>query len=146
VAAKPDSFRTIATPTSLWEAGVVIRPSAEGWRIVRVVDNVQLAVISATGEPTVCALILEAAGVERALVIGRTMGQVVTSVCFSTLRVRWRHEATAPAVGITDGLWAAEAVGQFDIVTLISAATSLTVRLDARRRRPNRLGHSRIHG
>lgn len=122
----------------LWDAGVVAQRMADGWHLVRVEDDRQLGVLSSAADVVACCLTPVAGGVERALAVGLTVSPAVTTVGFGTLRVRWRQEVTVPAVAIGHGLWAAEAVGQFDIATLRTAASAVTVRLDASHRHPGR--------
>ncbi len=136
---------TAGSLTWLWDAGVVAQRRSDGWHLVGVEDDRLLGVLSSTADLVACCLTRVAGGVERAVAVGLMATPVVVTVSFGTLRVRWRHEVTVPAEAIGNGLWAAEAVGQFDIATLRTAASAVTVRLDARHRRPGRPRRGQVH-
>ncbi len=132
--------------TWLWDAGVVVERMSDGWHLVRVEDDRLLGVLSSIADLVACCLTPVAGGVERALAVGLAVSPVVVTVSFGTLRVRWRREVTVPALAIGNGLWAAEALGQFDVATLRSTAGAVAVRLDARHRRPGHPRQGRVRG
>jgi len=123
---------------------VVAHRLSNGRHLLRVDDDRLLGVLSLTAD-LVAWCLTPVAGVERALAVGLAASPVVRSVSFGTLRVHWRQEVTVPAEAIGDDLWAAEAVGQFGIATVRTAAGSVTARLDARHRHPGRPRRGRVH-
>ena len=111
----------------------LVDPHGSGlWRLSRPTDGLGLLTVAGAGPELLrCGYIVDQCGVETAVALGhRQDGYLPEEVRFTTRRIRWRQELTVDPVLVVGDLWAAEAIGTFDVVCVEGGDSTQTTGLD----------------